>query len=80
MRRQLRTIILVAGCLVLLLDVAVLGYAFTRGGGLAPPAVHRAGSRSGTAAALQHMWADATDKRMICLQDAFDHGERVQER
>src|SRR4029079_19118632 len=33
MRRRLRTLILVAGCLVLALDVATLGYAFTRGGG-----------------------------------------------
>ncbi len=71
MRRHLRTIILVAGCLVLLLDVAVLGYAFTRGGGLhLPRFTGRIAVRDGCG--VQHMWADATDKRMLCLQDAFD--------
>ncbi len=33
MSRHLRTLILLAGCLVLALDVVTLGYAFTRGGG-----------------------------------------------
>jgi Tol biopolymer transport system component len=71
MRRHLRTIILVAGCLVLLLDVAVLGYAFTRGGGLHLPRFSgRIAVRDGCG--VQHMWADATDKRMLCLQDVFD--------
>lgn len=71
MRRHLRTLILVAGCLVLLLDVAVLGYAFTRGGGLHLPRFSgRIAVRDGCG--VQHMWVDATDKRMLCLQDVFD--------
>ena len=71
MRRHLRTLILIAGCLVLLLDVAVLGYAFTRGGGLHLPRFPgRIAVRDGCG--VQHMWIDATDKRMLCLQGVFD--------
>jgi len=71
MRRHLRTIILVAGCLVLLLVVATLGYAFTRGGGTdMPKFAGRIAVRDGCG--VQHMYPDDTDKRMLCLQDVFD--------
>ena len=71
MSRHLRTIILAAGCLVLLLDVATLGYAFTRGGGPHLPRFPgRIAVRSGCG--VQDMYVDATDKRMHCLQNVFD--------
>lgn len=71
MSRHLRTLILVAGCLVLALDVAALGYAFTRGGGLhLPKYPGRIAVRSGCG--VQHMFFDGTDKKTMCLQDIFD--------
>jgi dipeptidyl aminopeptidase/acylaminoacyl peptidase len=71
MSRHLRALILVAGCLVLALDVAVLGYAFTRGGGMhLPKFPGRIAVRSGCG--VQHMYVDGTDKRMMCLRDIFD--------
>jgi Tol biopolymer transport system component len=71
MSRHLRTLILVAGCLVLALDVAALGYAFTRGGGLHVARLPgRIAVRDGCG--LQHMWVDGTDKRTMCLQEVFD--------
>ena len=71
MTRHLRTLILVAGCLVMLLVVATLGYAFTRTGGPHMPRYPgliavRAGC------GVQHMFFDGTDKKMLCLQDVFD--------
>ena len=71
MSRHLRTLILVAGCLVLALDVAALGYAFTRGGGThLEKFPGRIAVRSGCG--VQHMYLDGTDKRTMCLQDVFD--------
>lgn len=71
MSRHLRTLILVVGCLVLALDVATLGYAFTRGGGMhLEKFPGRIAVRSGCG--LQHMYPDGTDKRIMCLEDVFD--------
>jgi len=71
MRRHLRTLILVAGCLVLALDVATLGYAFTRGGGAhLPKYPGLIAVRAGCG--VQHMFFDGTDKKTMCLQGVFD--------
>jgi Tol biopolymer transport system component len=71
MSRHLRTLILVAGCLVLALDVVVLGYAFTRGGGVhLPKYPGLIAARSGCG--VQHMFFDGTDKKSLCLRDIFD--------
>jgi Tol biopolymer transport system component len=71
MSRHVRTLILVAGCLVLALDVAALGYAFTRGGGMQLPKYPgRIAVRTGCG--VQHMFFDGTDKKLMCLQDIFD--------
>jgi Tol biopolymer transport system component len=71
MRRHLRTLILVAGCLVLALDVATLGYAFTRGGGAhLPKYPGLIAVRAGCG--VQHMFFDGTDGKTMCLHDVFD--------
>ncbi len=71
MSRHLRTLIIVAGCLVLALDVAALGYAFTRGGEAPLPKYPgRIAVRDGCG--VQHMFFDGTDKQELCLQGIFD--------
>jgi Tol biopolymer transport system component len=71
MSRHVRPLIIVAGCLVMALVVAVLGYAFTRGGGpFMPKFPGRIAVRDGCGA--QHMYIDGTDKRVMCLQGIFD--------
>jgi Tol biopolymer transport system component len=71
MSRHLRTLIIVAGCLVLALDIATLGYAFTRGGGPHMPRYPgRIAVRDGCG--VEHMFFDGDDRKMMCLQDIFD--------
>jgi dipeptidyl aminopeptidase/acylaminoacyl peptidase len=71
MSRHLRTLILIAGALVLLLVVATLGYAFTRGGGPHNPKYPGLlAVRDGCG--VQHTFFDGTDKKTLCLQDIFD--------
>ena len=71
MSRHLRTLIIVAGCLVLALDVVALGYAFTRGGDAPLPKYPgRIAVRDGCG--VQHMFFDGTDKQELCLQGIFD--------
>ena len=71
MKRHLTTLIIVAGCLVLALDVAALGYAFTRGGGTHLARYPgRLAVRDGCG--VQHMFFDGTDRKTMCLQGIFD--------
>jgi hypothetical protein len=71
MTRHLRTLIIVAGAAVLVLVVATLAYAFTRGGGSdLPKFPGRIAVRAGCG--VQHMYIDATDKRTMCLEGIFD--------
>jgi len=71
MTRHLRTLIVVAGCLVMALVVAVLGYAFTRGDGpFMPKYPGRIAVRDGCG--VQHMFFDGSDKKTLCLQSIFD--------
>ena len=71
MRRHLRTLIIVAGALVLVLVIATLGYAFTRDGGPHTPKFPgRIAVRDGCG--VQHMYLDGSDKRTMCLQSVFD--------
>jgi len=71
MSRHLRTLIIVAGCLVLALDVVALGYAFTRGGDAPLPKYPgRIAVRDGCG--VQHMFFDGTDEQELCLQGIFD--------
>ena len=71
MKRHLRTLIIVAGCLVLALDIATLGWAFTRAGGFQLAKLPgRIAVRDGCG--VQHMWPDGTDRRTMCLQGVFD--------
>jgi Tol biopolymer transport system component len=82
MSRNTRALIILAGCLVLALDLVTLGYAFTRGGGMhLPKFPGRIAVRDGCG--VQHMYPDGTDKRTMCLQDVFDdvsvsrNGDRI---
>ena len=78
MSRHLRTLIIVAGCLVLALDVVALGYAFTRGGDAPLPKYPgRIAVRDGCG--VQHMFFDGTDKQELCLQGSSTP-ERLAER
>jgi Tol biopolymer transport system component len=71
MSRRLRTLVIVAGGVVLLLVVGTLGYAFTRGDGTHKPKYPgRIAVRSGCG--VEHMFFDGTDKKTMCLQDIFD--------
>ncbi|HEY3050252.1 MAG TPA: hypothetical protein VGJ40_00885 [Gaiellaceae bacterium] len=71
MKRNIRALFIVVGCLVLAADVATLGYAFTRGGGTHMPRYPgRIAVRDGCG--LEHMFFDGSDQRMLCLQDVFD--------
>jgi len=71
MKRHLTLLIILAGCLVLALDVVTLGYAFTRGGGFHLARFPgRIAVRDGCG--MQHMWPDGTDRRTMCLQKVFD--------
>jgi Tol biopolymer transport system component len=69
--RRLRILIIAVACVVLAFVVATLGYAFTRGGGPHKPRYPgRLAVRDGCG--LRHMFFDASDQRMMCLQDVFD--------
>jgi Tol biopolymer transport system component len=71
MKRNLRALIIVVGCIVLAADVATLSYAFTRGGGPHLPRYPgRIAVRDGCG--LRHMFFDGSDQRTLCLQDVFD--------
>jgi Tol biopolymer transport system component len=72
MTRHVRTLILVAGGLVLLLVIGTLGYAFTRGGG--GTHLEKFPGRIAVVddCGVQHMYVDGTDQRTMCLQDIFD--------
>ena len=84
MSRHLRTLIIVAGCLVLALDVVTLGYAFTRGGE-APLPKYPGRIAVCHGCGVQHMVLDGTDKQDLWLQGIFDElrcswVERIAER
>jgi Tol biopolymer transport system component len=71
MNRRARILVVVAGLIVLAAVVAALGFAFTRGGGSHKPRYPgRIAVRDGCG--LRHMFFDASDQRLMCLQDVFD--------
>jgi Tol biopolymer transport system component len=71
MNRRARILVIVAGLIVLAAVVAALGFAFTRGGGSHKPRYPgRIAVRDGCG--LRHMFFDASDQRLMCLQDVFD--------
>jgi len=71
MNRRARILVIVAGLVVLAAVVAALGFAFTRGGGSHKPRYPgRIAVRDGCG--LRHMFFDATDQKLMCLQDVFD--------
>jgi Tol biopolymer transport system component len=71
MKRHLTVVIIVVGALVLALDVAALGYAFTRGGDKPLPKYPgRIAVRDGCG--VQHMFFDGTDKKEMCLDGIYD--------
>ena len=71
MSRRVRLLAIVAGLVVLAAVVAVLGFAFTRDDGPHKPRYPgRIAVRAGCG--LRHMFFDASDQKMLCLQDVFD--------
>ena len=71
MSRRARILVIVAGLIVLAALVAALGFAFTRGGGSHKPRYPgRIAVREGCG--LRHMFFDASDQKLMCLQDVFD--------
>ncbi|HKB21117.1 MAG TPA: hypothetical protein VKC65_08915 [Gaiellaceae bacterium] len=70
MNRRARILIIVLACVVLAFVVATLGYAFTRGGPHKPRYPGRVAIRDGCG--VKHMFYDASDRKMLCLQDVFD--------
>ena len=71
MSRRARILVIVAGLVVLAAVVAALGYAFTRDDGPHKPRYPgRIAVREGCG--LRHMFFDASDQKVMCLQDVFD--------
>lgn len=71
MSRRVRILVIVAGLVVLAAVVAALGFAFTRGGDSHKPRYPgRIAVRAGCG--LRHMFFDASDPKLMCLQDVFD--------
>jgi Tol biopolymer transport system component len=69
MNRRVRLLAITAGLVVL--AAAVLGFAFTRDDGPHKPRYPgRIAVRAGCG--LRHMFFDASDQKMMCLQDVFD--------
>ena len=71
MSRRARILVIVAGLVVLAAVVAALGYAFTRDDGPHKPRYPgRIAVREGCG--LRHMFFDASDQKVMCLQNVFD--------
>ena len=71
MNRRARILVIVAGLVVLAAVVAALGFAFTRGDDSHKPRYPgRIAVRAGCG--LRHMFFDASDQKLMCLQDVFD--------
>ena len=71
MSRRVRILVIVAGLVVLAAVVAALGFAFTRGDDSHKPRYPgRIAVRAGCG--LRHMFFDASDPKLMCLQDVFD--------
>jgi Tol biopolymer transport system component len=71
MSRRVRIAIIVAGCVVLAAVAATIGYAVTRDDGPHKPRYPgRIAVRDGCG--LRHMFFDAKDQKVMCLQDLFD--------
>jgi hypothetical protein len=71
MSRRVRIAIIVAGCVLLAAVAATIGYAVTRDDGPHEPRYPgRIAVRDGCG--LRHMFFDAKDQKVMCLQDLFD--------
>ena len=71
MSRRVRILVIVAGLVVLAAVVAAIGFAFTRGDDSHKPRYPgRIAVRAGCG--LRHMFFDASDQKLMCLQDVFD--------
>jgi Tol biopolymer transport system component len=71
MSRQVRILVVVAGCVVVAAVAAAIGFAFSRDNGPHKPRYPgRVAVRAGCG--LKHMFFDGTDQRELCLRDVFD--------
>jgi len=71
MSRRARLVVIVAGLVVLAAVAAALGFAFGRDDGTQLPRFPgRVAVRD--SCGLRHMYIDATDQKVMCLQDLFD--------
>jgi Tol biopolymer transport system component len=71
MNRRARVVAILAGLVVLAAVLAALGFAFTRGDGThLSKFPGRVAVRDGCG--IRHMYIDASDEKVTCLQDVFD--------